>query len=83
MISTPTDIKTQSDRSLDLEQYGIFDALEIIRNPSFDTLYAEELAAGLSGYEKGYRTESGAISVDTGIFTGRSPNDKYLVRQSE
>jgi len=80
MISTPTDIKTQTDISLDLEQYGIFDAHEIIRNPSFDTLYAEETAAGLGGYEKGFLTESGAISVDTGIFTGRSPKDKYLVR---
>ncbi len=65
---------------MDLEQYGIFDAHEVIRNPSFDTLYAEETAAGLDGYEKGFLTESGAISVDTGIFTGRSPKDKYLVR---
>ena len=80
MNSTPTDTKTRPDRSLDLDQYGIFDADEIIRNPSFDMLYAEELAAGLGGYEKGYLTESGAISVDTGIFTGRSPKDKYLVR---
>jgi len=80
MISTPTDTRVQSDDSIDLEQYGIFDAHEIIRNPSFDTLYAEELAAGLGGYEKCYLTESGAISVDTGIFTGRSPKDKYLVR---
>ena len=80
MNSTPTDTKTRPDRSLDLDQYGIFDAGEIIRNPSFDMLYAEELAAGLGGYEKGYLTESGAISVDTGIFTGRSPKDKYLVR---
>jgi len=80
MNSTPSDTRIQSDISLDLEQYGIFDSHEIIRNPSFDTLYAEELAAGLGGYEKGYLTESGAISVDTGIFTGRSPKDKYLVR---
>ena len=80
MISTPTDIKTRTDIPSILEQYGIFDAREIIRNPSFDTLYAEELAAGLGGYEKGYLTESGALSVDTGIFTGRSPKDKYLVR---
>jgi len=80
MNSTPSDTRIQSDISLDLEQYGIFDSHEIIRNPSFDTLYTEELAAGLDGYEKGYLTESGAISVDTGIFTGRSPKDKYLVR---
>ena len=80
MISTPTDSKIQSDSFLNLEQYGIFDTREVIRNPSFDTLYAEETAAALSGYEKGYLTESGAISVDTGKFTGRSPKDKYLVR---
>ena len=80
MNSTPSDTRIQSDISLDLEQYGIFDSHEIIRNPSFDMLYTEELAAGLDGYEKGYLTESGAISVDTGIFTGRSPKDKYLVR---
>ena len=80
MISTPTDTRIHSDNSLHLEQYGIFDAREVIRNPSFDTLYAEETAPELSGYEKGYVTESGAISVDTGKFTGRSPKDKYLVR---
>ncbi len=80
MISTPTDTRIHSDNSLHLEQYGIFDAGEVIRNPSFDTLYAEETAPELSGYEKGYLTESGAISVDTGKFTGRSPKDKYLVR---
>jgi len=80
MISTPTDPKIQSDNFLHLEQYGIFDTREVIRNPSFDTLYAEETAAALSGYEKCYLTESGAISVDTGKFTGRSPKDKYLVR---
>jgi phosphoenolpyruvate carboxykinase (ATP) len=80
MISTPTDPKIQSDNFLNLEQYGIFDTREVIRNPSFDTLYAEETAAALSGYEKGYLTDSGAISVDTGKFTGRSPKDKYLVR---
>ena len=80
MISTPTDTRIHSDNSLHLEQYGILNAREVIRNPSFDTLYAEETAPELSGYEKGYLTESGAISVDTGKFTGRSPKDKYLVR---
>ena len=80
MTSTPTDNTNQANSSLNLEQYGISNAIEIVRNPSFDTLYAEETAEGLSGYEKGYLTESGAITVDTGIFTGRSPKDKYLVR---
>ena len=80
MISTRSDTNIQANNPLNLEQYGIFDALEIIRNPSFETLYAEETASGLEGFEKGHLTESGAISVDTGIFTGRSPKDKYLVR---
>jgi phosphoenolpyruvate carboxykinase (ATP) len=80
MTQTQPDLKTRVESSLKLERYGILDTLEIIRNPSFETLFAEETAAGLSGYEKGYLTESGAITVDTGIFTGRSPKDKYLVR---
>jgi phosphoenolpyruvate carboxykinase (ATP) len=65
---------------LNLYQYGIQTKQEVLHNPSFDTLYAEETAPGLSGYEVGHVTESGAIAVDTGIFTGRSPKDKYLVR---
>ena len=70
----------KAENSLNLKQYGIAGEREILHNPSFETLFAEETAAGLSGYEKGFLTESGAISVDTGIFTGRSPKDKYLVR---
>jgi phosphoenolpyruvate carboxykinase (ATP) len=66
--------------SPDLSAYGIDNTVEIIYNPSYDLLYAEETAAGLEGFEVGYLTESGAISVDTGVFTGRSPKDKYLVR---
>ncbi|MDH5354943.1 MAG: phosphoenolpyruvate carboxykinase (ATP) [Gammaproteobacteria bacterium] len=63
-----------------LENYGILHTSEILHNPSYEVLYAEETRAGLNGFEKGYITESGAISVDTGDFTGRSPKDKYLVR---
>jgi phosphoenolpyruvate carboxykinase (ATP) len=66
--------------SPDLSAYGIENIVEIIYNPSYDLLYAEETAAGLEGFEVGYATESDAISVDTGVFTGRSPKDKYLVR---
>ena len=66
--------------TLNLAQYGIQTSQEVLHNPSFETLYAEETAPGLSGYETGHITESGAIAVDTGIFTGRSPKDKYLVR---
>ena len=64
----------------DLTQYGIVDASEIVYNPSYEFLYEEEMSLGLEGFERGKLTESGAVAVDTGIFTGRSPKDKYLVR---
>jgi phosphoenolpyruvate carboxykinase (ATP) len=63
----------------DLTSYGINGVKEIIYNPSFDYLYQEELNPGLDGYEKGVLTELGAVNVMTGIFTGRSPKDKYIV----
>lgn len=64
----------------DLVDYGIKDVVEILYNPDFDTLYKEETRPELSGFERGIETQSGAIAVDTGIFTGRSPKDKYIVR---
>lgn len=63
----------------DLKKYGIENVEEIIYNPSFNLLFAEETKPGLTGFEKGIITRPGAVSVDTGIFTGRSPNDKYVV----
>ena len=63
---------------LDLSIYGITGATEVIHNPSFDQLYAEETDDSLEGYERGVLTSTGAIAVDTGKFTGRSPHDKYL-----
>jgi phosphoenolpyruvate carboxykinase (ATP) len=63
----------------DLKKYGIENVTEILYNPSYNTLFAEETKPGLTGYEKGIITRSGAVSVDTGIFTGRSPKDKYVV----
>ncbi|MFC2090058.1 phosphoenolpyruvate carboxykinase (ATP) [Bacteroidota bacterium] len=66
-------------RKLKLEQYGISGNTEIVYNPDYDNLYQEELKESLSGYEKGVLTELGAVKVDTGIFTGRSPKDKYIV----
>ncbi|CAM3152739.1 phosphoenolpyruvate carboxykinase (ATP) [Moritella viscosa] len=66
--------------TIDLSVYGIKDVEEIVYNPSYELLFAEETKAGLEGYEKGTVTESGAVAVDTGIFTGRSPKDKYIVR---
>jgi len=63
----------------DLKSYGIENVTEIICNPSYNVIFAEETRPGLKGYEKGIITRSGAVSVDTGIFTGRSPHDKYVV----
>ena len=65
---------------LDLSQYGITDVTEIVYNPSYDLLFAEETRSDLEGYEQGRLTKTGAVAVDTGIFTGRSPKDKYIVR---
>ena len=64
----------------DLKAYGIHDVQEVVYNPDYDTLYQEELNPALEGYERGVLTNLGAIAVDTGIFTGRSPKDKYIVR---
>ncbi|MCP4876195.1 MAG: phosphoenolpyruvate carboxykinase (ATP) [Gammaproteobacteria bacterium] len=64
----------------DLSPYGILDSVEILYNPSYETLFTEETADNLAGFEIGTQTDSGAIAVDTGDFTGRSPKDKYLVR---
>ena len=63
-----------------LQQYGINDVAEIYYNPSFEFLFEQETSSTLEGYEKGTVTQSGAVAVDTGIFTGRSPKDKYIVR---
>ncbi|CAO98263.1 phosphoenolpyruvate carboxykinase (ATP) [Erwinia tasmaniensis] len=64
----------------ELVAYGITDTVEVVHNPDYDMLFKEETQPGLAGYERGIVTESGAVAVDTGIFTGRSPKDKYLVR---
>ena len=68
--------------SIDLTKYGLKDVKEVIHNPSYEMLFEEETRPDLVGYEKGILTNSGAISVDTGIFTGRSPKDKYIVKDS-
>ena len=64
---------------IDLTGYGISGTTEIVYNPSFEMLYEEELKEGLEGYEIGQLTELGAVNVMTGIYTGRSPNDKFIV----
>ena len=65
--------------NIDLTQYGITGATEIIHNPSYEFLYEEEMKPELTGYEKGVETELGTVNVMTGIYTGRSPKDKYIV----
>lgn len=72
-------VKPQSSE-LDLSIYGIQNTQEIVYNPDFDQLYAEETDDSLEGYAKGVVTNMGAVAVDTGKFTGRSPKDKYIVR---
>jgi phosphoenolpyruvate carboxykinase (ATP) len=65
--------------SLDLTKHGLTGVTEVLRNPSYEVLFAEETREDLQGYEKGIVTELGAVAVDTGEFTGRSPKDKYIV----
>ena len=64
---------------INLEKYGITGSTEIVYNPSYEVLFEEETKADLTGYEVGQETELGAVNVMTGIYTGRSPKDKYIV----
>ena len=66
-------------KNLDLAKYGISDVKEIIHNPSYEELFAAETDPSLEGFEKGQVTELGAVNVMTGIYTGRSPKDKFIV----
>ena len=65
--------------TLDLTKYGITGSTVIAHNPSYEQLFEEETKAGLEGYEVGKNTELNAVNVMTGIYTGRSPKDKYIV----
>lgn len=65
--------------NLNLSKYGILSSTEIVHNPSYDQLFKEETKPELEGFEKGQVTEMGAVNVMTGIYTGRSPKDKFLV----
>src|SRR5690606_39087430 len=71
---------TQTTKSISLDKYGIKNTGEIVYNPSYEYLFNEELDTNLQGFEKGQLTELGAINVMTGDFTGRSPKDKYIVK---
>ena len=68
---------------IDLSVYGINGSTVIAHNPSYEELFKEETKAGLTGYDKGQETELGAVNVMTGVFTGRSPKDKYIVDNDE
>ena len=65
--------------AIDLSKYGITGTTEIVYNPSYDLLFEEETKADLEGYDKGQVSELGAVNVMTGVYTGRSPKDKYIV----
>ena len=64
---------------INLSKYGITGTTEIVRNPSYEVLFEEETKPGLEGYEKGQVSELGAVNVMTGVYTGRSPQDKFIV----
>jgi len=66
-----------------LKQYDITDVKELDYNPSYLRLYDDELSPDLSGFERGILTDTGSVAVDTGVFTGRSPKDKYIIRDSK
>ena len=64
---------------INLNKYGITGTTEIIRNPSYELLFEEETKPDLKGFEKGQVSELDAVNVMTGIYTGRSPKDKFIV----
>jgi phosphoenolpyruvate carboxykinase (ATP) len=73
---------TQKANAISLEKYGIKNVTDIVYNPSYEDLYNEELNPNLQGFERGQVSELGAVNVMTGEFTGRSPKDKYIVKDS-
>lgn len=76
-------LKVMAEGFIDLGKYGIYDVVDVYHNLSYDELYKQETKESLEGFEKGFATNLGAVNVDTGIFTGRSPKDKYIVLDSE
>ena len=69
-------------KSQDLEKYGIKGVKEILHNPSYQQFFEAEMDPKNEGFEKGILTNTGAVAVKTGVFTGRSPKDKYFVKDS-
>ena len=68
---------------MDLKKYGITGVTEIVYNPSYDELFREETKKGLRGFDKGVVTDMGAVNVMTGVYTGRSPKDKFFVMDDD
>ena len=66
-------------KKIDLTKYGITGTTEIVYNPDFESLFKDEMDPSLTGYDRGELTELGAVNVMTGVFTGRSPKDKFIV----
>ena len=66
-------------KKIDLTKYGITGTPEILYNPSYERLFEEEMNPALTGYERGQLTDTGAVNVMTGEYTGRSPKDKFFV----
>ena len=64
---------------IDLSKYGITGTTEVVYNPSYEVLFEEETKPELEGFEKGQESELGAVNVMTGVYTGRSPKDKFIV----
>jgi phosphoenolpyruvate carboxykinase (ATP) len=68
--------------NLDLSKYGISSSVPVVHNPSYEELFQGEMDPSNQGYEKGVLTNTGAVAVDTGIYTGRSPKDKFIVKDA-
>jgi len=79
-MNNPAAVIDHSDLISALANYGIAEPSELIVNPSYEQLYVEETRDDLEGFEAGTVTDMGAVAVNTGIFTGRSPQDKYIVK---
>ncbi|MDR0829711.1 MAG: phosphoenolpyruvate carboxykinase (ATP), partial [Prevotellaceae bacterium] len=68
--------------NLDLTKYGIDGNIPVVYNPSYEELFQAEMSSENQGFEKGILTNTGAVSVDTGKFTGRSPKDRFIVKDA-
>jgi phosphoenolpyruvate carboxykinase (ATP) len=74
-------MKSNELNAPDLSVYGIFNVEKVYYNTSYEELFRHETDSSLEGLERGFETVTGAVAVDTGVFTGRSPKDKYIVRE--